>query len=72
LNALSLQEAQAFVILMESLVKIVELTPPNVKNSIIEIKEGSACVAVMGENVAAIMDDYRKIDDNNKSDLAVL
>jgi hypothetical protein len=57
---MSLATAKAFAILVDSLIGIAELTPKN-KDITIEIKEGSACVALHGEPVSVIKKELDQI-----------
>lgn len=64
IHAMSLGAAQAFVILFESLTKIVELTPNN-KDVKIQITSGSAVMAAEGETVKKAHEEFDKILENN-------
>jgi hypothetical protein len=57
---MSLETAKAFAVLVDSLIGIAELTAKN-KNITIEIKEGSACVALYGEPVSIIKKELDQI-----------
>ena len=67
LSALSLAEAKAFIVLIEAVTKIVELSPDN-ENIKIEIKEGSACVVAEGEGIAYVDNLLNDILNNKSSD----
>jgi hypothetical protein len=66
INAMSLQAAQSFLLLFESITKIIELTPDN--NDIkIQITSGSAVIAADGEKVAKVKHEFDKILENKST-----
>ena len=66
LRAMSLQAAQSFLILFESVTKIVELTPDN-KEIKIQITSGSAVVAAEGNTIAKAHKEFEKVLNNQSS-----
>jgi hypothetical protein len=60
LSALSLEAAQSFLVIFESLTKIVALTPGH-KGIKIQIKSGSAVVAAEGEKISQTKKEFQKI-----------
>jgi hypothetical protein len=66
INAMSLQAAKSFLLLFESITKIVELTPEN-KEIKIQITSGSAVVAAEGKNIAKTKKEFEKILENKST-----
>jgi hypothetical protein len=66
LDAMSIAVAKAFIILVNSLTRIVELTPGS-RNAKISIKKGSAAVSVEGASVEIVEENYRQILEKQSS-----
>lgn len=66
LKAMSLRAAQSFLLLFESITKIVELTPEN-KEIKIQITSGSAVIAAEGETVTKAKKEFEKILENKST-----
>ncbi len=66
IQAMSLEAAQAFVVLLESLTNIVELTPDN-KSIKIQITSGSAVMAAEGEPVTKVQKEFDRILENKSA-----
>lgn len=60
LKAMTLEAAKAFLIIVESITKIVELTPNN-EQAKIQITSGSAVVAIEGEMIQEIKQEFDQI-----------
>jgi hypothetical protein len=67
LNSMSVEAAQAFLILAESVTRIIELTPNN-EELRIQIKKGSATVAVSGGEVETVAKDFTTIVNSKSTD----
>ena len=70
LESLSFAEAKAFAIMLDAAAKIIELTPDN-ENLKIEIKKGSACVLIEGQQLDYIDSILDKIVTNQSTDKLV-
>jgi len=66
LKAMSLQAAQSFLLLFESITKIVKLTPEN-KEIKIQVTSGSAVIAAEGEAVSKAKKEFDKILENKST-----
>ena len=66
INAMSLRASQALVTLLDSLTKIIELTPDH-KNIKIQITSGSAIIAAEGEKIAKTKSELEKIFENKST-----
>lgn len=71
LDAMSLEAAKAFVVLVESLTNIVALTPNNEEIKI-KVQKGSAAVILEGKGVSAIQANFSKIVNNNSTNKALV
>lgn len=67
LSAMTLEAASSFLILFESLTRIIQLTPDN-KGITIQITSGSAVVAAEGKKVANAKIEFEKVLDNESTD----
>jgi hypothetical protein len=66
IKAMSLKAAQSFLLLFESITKIVELTPGN-KDTTIQITPGSVVVAAEGESIIKAKKEFDKIVENRST-----
>ena len=67
LDQMSLEVAKAFVVLIQSVTSIVELTPKN-KELKISVKKGSAMICLEGTEVNVVEKKFRQIIENKSSD----
>lgn len=71
LDSMSVEAAQAFLILAESVTRIIELTPNN-EELRIQIKKGSAAVIVSGDRVETIAESFTTIVNSKSTDKALV
>lgn len=71
LKAMSLRAAQSFLLLFESVTKIVELTPDN-KEVEIQVTSGSAVIAAEGEPITKAQEEFEKILENKSTNKEIV